>query len=237
MYKLIRHKKPYIRRTMKQKHKTNPVMLKKLAIAFAITIIAVFCYIKIQPHTNEAKQQIQLEHKSQQLKSTRDQLETQKVKDADTQKKLDETNKQLQETQKQLEAKRATATAYAAELSAAPAQAVVHPYQGGGNKEAWMTAAGIPQSDWWAVDWLVSRESGWNPCAYNPGRSDCTSDFTPSTACGLVQTLPCGKAGTNWRDPVAALIWQKNYVCGAKFAPYGGCYSGAVAYWQAHGNY
>jgi hypothetical protein len=118
MYRLNRHTKSVFRRTMKQKRKPNPVVLKKLAVALAITIIAAFCYIKAQPHTFEAHQQNQLEHKSIQLKSTLHQLEQQRVQDSATQKKLDETNKQLQETQKQLEAKRNTATVYAAELPA-----------------------------------------------------------------------------------------------------------------------
>jgi hypothetical protein len=113
-----------LRKKLPMKHKKlkpiNVASLKKLAIAIAITIIAVVCYIQAQPHTQDAKQEIQLEHKSQQLKSTRNLLEQQKVRDADTQKKLDETNKQLQETQKKLEAKRNSATAYAAELAYVP---------------------------------------------------------------------------------------------------------------------
>lgn len=122
-------------------------------------------------------------------------------------------------------------------VAAAPAP-VTRAASFSGDKYTWLAAAGIPQSMWADADWIISQESGWNPCAYNPGRSDCTTDFTPSTACGLVQTLPCGKAGSNWRDPVAALVWQYNYVCNsAKFQAYGPCYAGAKAYWQVHGNY
>lgn len=97
-------------------------------------------------------------------------------------------------------------------------------------KEQWMTKAGIPKSDWWAVDYIVTRESGWNPCAYYPGKSDCNANLAgKNVACGLVQTLPCGKAGKNWTDPVAALKWQKQYVNNR----YGG-YSQAVSFWKAN---
>lgn len=98
-----------------------------------------------------------------------------------------------------------------------------------GNKEEWLRASGIPESDWWAVDSIVSRESGWNPCAYNPGRSDCNAN--PTSACGLAQSLPCGKQAKfgHWTDPVANLKWQHEYVT----ARYGG-YPQAVAFWNAN---
>lgn len=86
-----------------------------------------------------------------------------------------------------------------------------------GDKSSWMAAAGIPQSEWWAVDSIVSRESGWNPNAVNPS----------SGACGLGQQLPCGKWAGAWNDPVAALKGQHGYVV----ARYGG-YAQAVAFWN-----
>ena len=86
-----------------------------------------------------------------------------------------------------------------------------------GGKYDWMRAAGIPESQWQYVDYIVSRESGWNPRARN--RS--------SGACGLVQALPCSKLGANWADPVHALRWQYSYVK----SRYGG-YAGAYSFWQ-----
>lgn len=86
-----------------------------------------------------------------------------------------------------------------------------------GGKYDWMRAAGIPESQWQYVDYIVSRESGWNPRAVN--RS--------SGACGLVQALPCSKLGSNWSDPVHALKWQYSYVK----SRYGG-YAGAYSFWQ-----
>lgn len=96
-----------------------------------------------------------------------------------------------------------------------------------GDKESWLRASGIPESEWWAVDSIVSRESGWKPCAYNPGRNDCSA--MPTSACGLAQALPCSKLGPNWTDPVHNLKWQYNYVK----ARYGG-YPQAVAFWNAN---
>lgn len=99
-----------------------------------------------------------------------------------------------------------------------------------GNRKTWLRAAGIPQSEWGYVDFIVSKESGWQPCAYYPGQNNCNA--SPTTACGLVQQNPCGKIPGHWTDPVAALRWQKTYVEGR----YGG-YAQAVAYWRVNGHY
>lgn len=82
-----------------------------------------------------------------------------------------------------------------------------------------MRAAGIPESQWVYVDYIVSKESSWNPLAVN--RS--------SGACGLAQALPCSKIPGDWRDPVNALKWQFGYVT----ARYGGYY-GAYQFWVAN---
>ena len=88
-----------------------------------------------------------------------------------------------------------------------------------GTKYDWMRAAGIPEDQWQYVDYIVTKESGWNPNARNPS----------SGACGLVQAYPCSKLGPNWNDPVVALRWQYNYVKGR----YGG-YAGAYKFWRAN---
>lgn len=88
-----------------------------------------------------------------------------------------------------------------------------------GTKADWLRASGIPESEWWAVDSIVSRESSWNPNAVN----------SSSGACGLGQQLPCGKWAGAWNDPVAALKAQYGYVV----ARYGG-YPQAVAFWNAN---
>lgn len=85
-----------------------------------------------------------------------------------------------------------------------------------GTKYDWMRAAGIPERQWQYADYIVSRESGWNPRAVNPY----------SGACGLAQAYPCSKLGSRWYDPVVALKWQYNYVN----ERYGG-YAGAYNFW------
>lgn len=90
------------------------------------------------------------------------------------------------------------------------------PYTGGGSAAEWMAAAGIAESDWSYVDYIVSRESGWNPNATN--RS--------SGACGLVQALPCSKVPGNGYDPVDNLRWGTGYAT----SRYGG-WAGAYAFW------
>lgn len=90
------------------------------------------------------------------------------------------------------------------------------PYTGGGAPADWMAAAGIAQSDWQYVDYIVSRESGWNPNATN----------SSSGACGLVQALPCSKVPGNGYDPVDNLRWATGYATGRY-----GSWAGAYNFW------
>lgn len=93
------------------------------------------------------------------------------------------------------------------------------PYSGGGSKSEWLAASNIPQESWGYADYMVGRESSWNPNALNPS----------SGACGLAQALPCSKLGPNWNDPVVALNWMNDYVNGR----YGG-WANAYSFWQAN---
>ena len=92
-------------------------------------------------------------------------------------------------------------------------------YTGGGAPSDWMAAAGIAQSDWGYVDYIVSRESGWNPNATNAS----------SGACGLVQALPCSKVPGGGYNPVANLQWATGYATGRY-----GSWAGAYAFWTAN---
>ena len=89
-------------------------------------------------------------------------------------------------------------------------------YTGGGDSTAWLTAAGIDPSDWGYVDYIVSRESGWNPNAVNSG----------SGASGLVQALPCSKVPGNCFDPVDNLRWANGYAVGRY-----GSWAAAQSFW------
>jgi hypothetical protein len=112
------------------------------------------------------------------------------------------------------------ASASSSSSSGGTASAVRLVYTGGGSPAEWMAAAGIAQSDWGYVDYIVKRESGWNPNATN--RS--------SGACGLVQALPCSKVPGNGYNPVDNLRWGTGYASGR----YGG-WAGAYAFWVSHG--
>ena len=99
---------------------------------------------------------------------------------------------------------------------AAPAQLL---YTGGGSPAEWMAAAGIAEGDWGYVDFIVSKESGWNPNAVNPS----------SGASGLVQALPCGKVPGSCFDPVDNLRWADGYAKDRY-----GSWSAAYAFWQSN---
>lgn len=93
------------------------------------------------------------------------------------------------------------------------------PYTGGGSKTDWLAASNVPQESWGYADFMVQKESGWNPNAMNKS----------SGACGLAQALPCSKLGPNWNDPVVALNWMNGYVNGR----YGG-WEKAYNFWVAN---
>ncbi|PID32027.1 hypothetical protein CR970_02660 [Candidatus Saccharibacteria bacterium] len=85
------------------------------------------------------------------------------------------------------------------------------------DKEAVMSAAGIAAGDQAYVNYIVSRESGWNAGATN--RS--------SGAYGLCQALPGGKmasAGGDWQtNPVTQLRWCSGYAVG-RYGSWGAAY-------------
>jgi uncharacterized protein YabE (DUF348 family) len=92
-------------------------------------------------------------------------------------------------------------------------------YTGGGTKSEWLAASNIPQASWGHADFMVAKESGWNPNALNKS----------SGACGLAQALPCSKLGPNWSNPIVALNWMNNYVNGRY-----GSWEKAYSFWQAN---
>lgn len=92
-------------------------------------------------------------------------------------------------------------------------------YNGGGSKDEWLRAAGIAESDWSYVDYIVSRESGWNPNAVN----------SSSGASGLVQALPCGKVPGSCFNPVDNLKWADGYAKGRY-----GSWANAYAFWTSN---
>lgn len=91
------------------------------------------------------------------------------------------------------------------------------------SKEDLLRAAGIPESDWQAVDYIVSKESSWRHDAVNP----------TSYAHGLCQSLPASKmasaGGDYMTNPVTQLKWCHQYAQ----SRYGGWWS-AHAFWLSN---
>jgi len=100
------------------------------------------------------------------------------------------------------------------------------------DKTAVMAAAGISQADYGAVDYIVSRESGWCPTKLQ-GTHVCPAaapGYYPSgKGYGLVQSTPATKmasAGGDWEtNPVTQLKWATGYA-----SRYGG-WQGAYLHW------
>ncbi len=186
-------------------------------------------------HTNEKIKLHEIELKSretklQELNIKYDQVLEQKTNtEAEKQeqlKKIQELESERQRLQSELQAKRDRNRLEQEKLAEASRKATATPKASAalvtGDKQAWLAASGIPQDQWVYVDYIVSKESSWNPNAVNKS----------SGACSLVQSLPCSKIGSNWRDPVVALKWQHNYVK----ARYGG-YAQAYTFWKANSWY
>lgn len=201
----VKHKKLF-----KKTH--DPVVLKKLAIALAITLLAAFAYVKVYPHTFEAKQVHKLQTTVQQLKDAKkqeDQLKTQsKQQDEEKAKKIEELNKQLQDAQSQLQARaaaKAQATAVAAE---APAGYTVN---GCGDNEY--------------ANYIYMHESGCRTNAFG-------SLTELGRACGIGQALPCSKLPCALDDYNCQNAWFTNYA----IQRYGSWYN-AYVYWLNHHNW
>jgi uncharacterized protein YabE (DUF348 family) len=91
-----------------------------------------------------------------------------------------------------------------------------------GGRTEWMVAAGIAESDHGYVNYIISRESHWNPAALNG-----------SGCAGLGQACPGSKLAN------ACPGWQNNPVCQLKF--FGGyatgrygSWGGAYNFWLSH---
>ncbi len=235
-------------------------MKRKNMVAIGLSTLALIGYVAyginhiVSSDIKMRHSDVQLELKSAEVKqleldakalNSKLEQELQKNEvDEKTRQELEQKNQELQQRNKELEISKANREAEKQRIANAARDALDAvtgtgtAYVAGGNKDIWLAASGIPSSEWWAVDYIVSHESGWNPCAYNPGKSNCnlTAQQVNDTqgvgvACGLGQSLPCGKWGANWTDPVAQLKAMNTYV--NKF----GGWAGAVSYWKANGHY
>ncbi|RLC35904.1 hypothetical protein DRH27_06100 [Candidatus Falkowbacteria bacterium] len=198
-------------------------MRSKLLLAIAVTVIVIgLIAVVINTNTEVQLQQLDVRTKQNEINTLDELNKTYEIKlkdaegDADQIKQLEQEQQELKQENERLQQELAAKRARQAEQARNVAYAA-KPVTVTGDKQSWLEASGIPADQWWAVDQIVSRESGWNPNAVNP----------TSGACGLGQQLPCGKWAGAWNDPVAALKAQYGYVV----ARYGG-YAQAVAFWE-----
>lgn len=122
-----------------------------------------------------------------------------------------------EEEQRRLEAEEAEKKAAAAAQS--DADPGVPRYTGGGSPAEWMAAAGIAEADWGYVDYIATRESGWNPNATNAS----------SGACGIIQAYPCSKVPGSGYNPIDNLRWADGYAKGRY-----GSWGAAYAFWTSN---
>ena len=89
------------------------------------------------------------------------------------------------------------------------------------DKGAWMSLAGIQESDYPYVNYIISRESGWCPTkwqgqiGYCPTHYEDLHPINSGFGFGLCQSTPAQKmasAGADWQsNPVTQLKWCSNY--------------------------
>ncbi len=92
-----------------------------------------------------------------------------------------------------------------------------------GSHEDWMARAGISAGDYGYVNYIIERESHWNPLSRN----------SYSGATGLCQALPGSKmasAGSDWAtNPITQLRWCNGYAVGRY-----GSWAKAYQFWTAN---
>jgi len=78
------------------------------------------------------------------------------------------------------------------------------------------------ESEWWAADFIINKESKWNPYAIN----------STSGACGLFQFLPCSKVNCRIDDVRCHGTAGAQYIRNRYRTP-----SSAYSFWLAHSWY
>ena len=94
------------------------------------------------------------------------------------------------------------------------------PWTGSVDREAWLRAAGIAESDWGYVQYIIEREGGWCPVRWQNDRG-CNDhgQVAPSNlGYGMFQATPGTKmasAGADWlTNPVTQIRWANGYAIG-----------------------
>lgn len=200
---------------------------KRLVLSLILSMIAASVYSIGYSHSQEAKQIRELQTKTQQLESKKSEIQKTEEDNSAKQKQIEELNKQLEETKRQLEARRHVQTALAEKDVT-----LVIPANISGSHEDWMRQAGISESDFGYVDFIMSHESSWCPTRWQGTHGPCPDSYVEgpesngSVGYGLCQSTPANKmasAGADWRtNPVTQMKWCNAY---AQRAHGGGWYN------------
>ncbi len=214
---------------MSTQKKEDPLSSKTIKVITIIAIVfsSLFFTSKLNAYEGKLRvDKIEIENKAQtvrQLEAKFDKVNTNLTKsledkDSSAQKQAEleqeklRLEQELEKTRQQLQAKNnAKNQTYAA--------AQVTP-----DKASLMRGAGIPESDWAYVDYIVTKESGWSSTVKN----------RTSSAYGLCQTmLSMHTVVADFKtNPAAQMQWCNEYAHG-KY----GSWARAYAYWLAHHNW
>lgn len=153
---------------------------------------------------------------NQDLDKTTKELDNSKNSNAESQKKIEELEKQKLELESKLQAKAEAKQKLAQAATVSKTASAAAPQRNvSGNKQQLMAQAGIPESDWAYVDYIVTKESSWNPQARNAS----------SGAFGLAQCLNKPADSLCYSsNPVDQLKWQHSYVK-SRYGSYAGAYN------------
>lgn len=195
--------------------KTKPNR-RVIAIAIALALVGTITYVFAYQYTHSAKLEVELNNKESQLQKIQQLHQDSLNSSEQEQKQLEDKIKQLEADLQAKKEREAQSIAFATKQAQASSVKVT------GTKADWLRAAGIPESQWQYVDYIVGRESGWRYLAVNKS----------SGATGLCQSLPARKmasAGSDYMtNPVTQLRWCNSYAV----SRYGG-WSQAYSFWIA----
>lgn len=169
---------------------------------------------KIELKSKEA-QLIELNQKYDEVLKLQTKTESEKQQQLDKIKQLETDRERLQ---RELQAKANKYLADSQKLNTA-AQNVSGTVKAEGGKLEWLKASGIAERDWQYVDYIIQKESSWNPYARNAS----------SGAGGLPQALPYSKTGCAWGDAVCQLRWANGYAINRY-----GSWEKAYYFWVSH---
>lgn len=188
--------------------------LKRVAIAVLLALIGLVVYYYAYEYTHQAKLEAELNTAKTQLEQSNLNSQLKEQEAQDLKDKIDKLEADLQARNAE---KVRLATLAQQKAQAAPSKPVSRVT---GTKAEWLAASKINPSDFTYVDYIIGRESGWNPNATN----------SSSGAHGLPQALPYSKTGCGWTDAVCQLNWADNYAKSRY-----GSWAGAYSFWlQKH---